>query len=632
MKSKISFFNKTIFKKNVTLYWPVWGIYTFFLLCALPIRLWFNYNDRYSHMGEEDKLIALLEAVEPGFYTFLIAVMATFAGMAIYSYLYNSKSANMIHALPVNRTQLYGTSVISGLAFLIVPQILSFILSVLVCLDAGITRVEYLAMWLGVSIATAIISFAIVTFCAFFTGQLVTLPIYVIIVNFLAVTMDYVIRFVVSSFAYGTSELLESSIQKVIEWLTPLVCYLQNVNIVREYDKLGYAVIGGSLQGEFYIISYLVVAVILYAVAYYTYQKRQIEHAGDLITVRWVKPIFRWGVGTIAGFMGSLMLRFIFMSIGIYINLFVYIIFLLLIGGIFYFLADMFVKKSFRVFRKANWKGCGAFSIVLLLSFAGLYFYSEVEQNYVPKASEVEHVLIDGHYSSVFSGENVGTAIEIHEAIRKNINELEVFEYRSNYTGVDYTYTSIVYILKDGRRFQRYYIIPCEGAGKEILEKLEAAEGGVENFLSSGFGSNYKNLTSFEGGWLDYCVNIGAQDSYGWLTEELTKVMANKLYQAVLKDAEEGTLIKYNVGSYNDMDKYEESFVYRIHFRFEIEDKHLSTASFWDKYYDREDESEGSAYISTNFDIAFGKDCKNIIQALIDTGIIESEDVLLWTE
>ena len=123
MKSKNSFFNKTIFLKNVTLYWPIWGIYALISFIMQPFMLWLVNNWSYFGNGytDEMKFRDLMDAVGFGGYVVLIAFGALLSGMALYSYMYNSKSANMIHALPVDRPQLYGTAVISGLAFLIVP-------------------------------------------------------------------------------------------------------------------------------------------------------------------------------------------------------------------------------------------------------------------------------------------------------------------------------------------------------------------------------------------------------------------------------------------------------------------------------------------------------------------------------
>lgn len=40
MKSKTSFFNRTVFKKNVTLYWPIWVCYLLYGMVKVPGQLW----------------------------------------------------------------------------------------------------------------------------------------------------------------------------------------------------------------------------------------------------------------------------------------------------------------------------------------------------------------------------------------------------------------------------------------------------------------------------------------------------------------------------------------------------------------------------------------------------------------
>ena len=148
MKSKKSFFNKTIFKKNVTLYWPLWAVYTVFLFCMQPMMIWvYNYNaNRRNDYTMTDRVRDLISSLSMEGYILLIAFFAMLFGMALFNYLYNSKSANMIHSLPVDRTELFGTNVLSGLAFLVVPQLFVAILSVFVCLGYGITKVHYLGI------------------------------------------------------------------------------------------------------------------------------------------------------------------------------------------------------------------------------------------------------------------------------------------------------------------------------------------------------------------------------------------------------------------------------------------------------------------------------------------------------
>ena len=38
MKSGTSFFNSTLFQKNLTRYWPVWALYAIVWIYALPVR------------------------------------------------------------------------------------------------------------------------------------------------------------------------------------------------------------------------------------------------------------------------------------------------------------------------------------------------------------------------------------------------------------------------------------------------------------------------------------------------------------------------------------------------------------------------------------------------------------------
>ena len=127
MKSKRSFFNKTIFLKNVTLYWPIWGLYTIFLVFVQPLTFWSRcyYSKFYDKYTYQDKLEDLIEVIYLDVHVYFIALMALASGMALFHYLYHQKSANMIHAFPIDRVQLFGTNVLSGISFLAVPQTIS---------------------------------------------------------------------------------------------------------------------------------------------------------------------------------------------------------------------------------------------------------------------------------------------------------------------------------------------------------------------------------------------------------------------------------------------------------------------------------------------------------------------------
>ena len=154
MKSKISFFNnffnKTIFLKNITLYWPIWVIYTVLCLIFQPIMLWFSFSVGSMMSGgytTEQRLQDLDYCVRFESYVVIIAFAALVTGMALYSYMYNQKSANMIHSLPVDRTQLLGTTLISGWAFLIVPLFVTAVITSMLCIAYEVPGVSYVWIW-----------------------------------------------------------------------------------------------------------------------------------------------------------------------------------------------------------------------------------------------------------------------------------------------------------------------------------------------------------------------------------------------------------------------------------------------------------------------------------------------------
>lgn len=632
MKSKISFFNKTIFWKNVTLYWPIWVVYTLFLVGAMPFSLWLSVHDRYDlNQLTEVRMIRLISYVmEPRYYVCVIAFAAVIVGMALFSYLYRSQSANMIHSLPVDRTELFGTNVISGLTFLIVPQIFTFVVTVLVCLTEGITKVEYLAMWLLFAMVTAFIAFAFVTVCAFFTGQLVAMPIYVVVINFLAYAISGLVSIVVTWFGYGVTDsgLMSSDI---LIWFSPLVNYLAKVDIGYTYDKWDN-INGLTMSGIECILVYFIVAIGLYALAYFVYRIRKVEHAGDLITVGVVKPIFRWGVGTLCGFYVTLFFTAIFGDVGYGFSYFGFSMGLLFFGVLFYFIADMFVRKTFRVFKKQNWKGCGLFCIALIVTFVSMAVYANIEERHIPNKKDIVYASVTMGYSAVYEDEDVEKILKVHEMILDNLDYYESRDRENSYT-LDYYENSegiyIQYYLKNGDTISRSYQIPYEGDGIEIIDTIRTLEAEPHNFLNDLLGDGYENVgnLSFSYGYLEL-QKLVVTETGGFskttvedASLELTSSQSLKLYEAVIADGLEGRLNKYN--SYYDMD-YEEVKGYTYYLRMEVTSLSSNNNARGVMY----EEYQRYNYIN----VEFGQDCKNIINAIAELGIegIESPEDIYW--
>ena len=149
MKSKISFINRTMLQKNVKLYWPIWTLYTIVLLLNGPFSMWSRFKNAefiYGKNWHKYMLDIISPAISMEADMIFIFVMALVTGMAMFSYLYNSRACNMIHSMPVTRRQLFSTNVLTGLLFMWIPQIIKYFMSFVICISYGNTKVVHIGI------------------------------------------------------------------------------------------------------------------------------------------------------------------------------------------------------------------------------------------------------------------------------------------------------------------------------------------------------------------------------------------------------------------------------------------------------------------------------------------------------
>lgn len=646
MKSKISFFNKTIFMKNVTLYWPIWGIYTLILLLMQPATIWLCNNMSYFANGYSDvmQFRDLMGTLGFGGYVVLIAFGALLSGMALYSYLYNSKSANMIHALPVDRTQLYGTTLISGGTFLIAPLFVTALLSSLFCIIYTIPGMGYIWLWFLNTAALAFIAFSIVTICALFTGHIIVLPMYVAAVNILSWLVYFLVNTVVTTFGFGVTELGDDAM-RLAGVFCPIQCFGDNLRWQYEYSETR-EIIGVSLEGTGYIWLYLVAAIVFYVSAYIIYRKRKIEHAGDFLTVNWVKPIFRGVVSVMGAIYGGMIVRAILLETRLGCSMPVFICFMLVAGVICYFAADMFIKKSFHVFKKKNWIGCAISCLVVLVSFFGMYGLAEKYENEVPELTDLKYAEIRMGYDITLYGDDMATILEIQKDILEKADYIEsrIADGESYYDMVTIRYQP------EGKEwiYRRYPLSRQDESLKEIYQKIEILEADEENYLKNTFGEDYAEVSIFYNGSLNAFIidpadreteDFYPQDSHSSISFD--EAQAKEIYYAMIADIKAGTLMKYNVndgkyayddGSYAegaDVEYYGSTQV-SISLEYQIPqdeaDANVSEPVKDDGYVVEDTYYEKSKYVYLDI----GPDCENVINKLVDLGIIKSKEHVWW--
>ena len=145
MKSKTSFFNTVLFKKNLTRFWPIWSLYLLILIFQMPVTLFKQALSITLYSSDSfTNLECLADVIRSGLAVLPICIFSLISAAVVFSYLYNSQSCYTMHVLPLKRRELFFTNYISGISFMVIPQIVAFLFSVIVCIVRNITHVEYL--------------------------------------------------------------------------------------------------------------------------------------------------------------------------------------------------------------------------------------------------------------------------------------------------------------------------------------------------------------------------------------------------------------------------------------------------------------------------------------------------------
>ncbi len=638
MKSKIYFFSMTIFRKNAALYWPIWMVYLIGLL-LMPVRLWIDLaedargayessNSLLSSANISREYSYLYDVFELEVYTAFAFVMAILTATALFSFLYSSKACQMIHAFPVTRRELYITNIISGFCFMLIPEILTFIFSVIVCLSYGVTCVQYIGIWLLFMMGISIIAYAMAVFCCMLTGQIFAGAAYFVILNFICPAVQYL--FSLAALSAGSGIGIYMNQYEYNKWLCPFSCLIDEVGFHEERYTNGILSSGIEAYGGSVIAWYLIPAVLFYVLAYVIYRHRQLEDAGNLVTVPFLKPVFRWGSGFMFGYAASLMLTPILAWV--IPNYFALLLMLLVgVGCVCFFLAQMLLKKSFKVFNLHSFAECMVFVLFLLASFGIMRGSVWLAAKQVPDCSDVERVCVVRSYPIWYSGSDIQHVIGWHEQIVERLEEIEKISRQNDFN--DYENIEMIYQMKDGTVISRQYLLPYDrepfsSINLELYSRESDAEVFLNNYLNEYmyvYGNRgcdvyctdytYQELYAVEGSLYFYKQNNG-----DWVDFKETE--AEALYEASVLDVKAGKLQKYNIINPAGARDMAESDFDGVELQLVLgsmpEISSLNSGDLMNTYI--------TVYLQ------FGSDCTNILQALLDNGIIASEEELYLEE
>lgn len=481
MQFGTSYFNKTLFAKHFARFWPIWGLYGLIWTVCLPLGI--LAGSRSGWMAADARVLPLNYLDTTGWFsaaTFLAVVFGLLAAMAVFSYLYSARSVSLFHALPLRREGLFLTSYLAGLGFLILPNLAVFLLALAAEAACGAVVFSSLFTWLVVSSLLGLFFYSFAVFCAMFTGHILALPAFYVVLNGLAAGLAVLFGQMAHEFLFGFDG--ASWLTGLASWLSPVLrlsaCHVV-IPTVMDAAGNGWADYASAyFTGLGYVALYALVGVALAALALAVYRRRQLETAGDVVSVSWVRPVFKYGVAFCAAVALGETLYSLFSALlprGVWGLL----LMLLLWGAAGYFVAEMLLRKKFWVFR-GSWKGCVVLLCCLTAAMCLMEFDVTGFERRVPDPARVQSVSLDagstapyddanGRTLTLETPEELAAVTELHRAIVARKAAIEGAEPDYTYEQLDgglevetsgQSWVQLRYTLTDGSVVTRSYRIP----------------------------------------------------------------------------------------------------------------------------------------------------------------------------
>ena len=436
MKSRTSFFNSTVLKKDITRFAPVWGLYSVYLLLV------FVAFSSYSGYSAARDLLDLCTGS-----AIIQMIYGVICAAVLFGDLFNSRMCNALHAMPLRREGWCLNRLTAGLLFFLVPTGL-FSLAML----ALVSQYWYVPLiFLGVNLLCFLFFFCTGALCSLLAGNRLGMLVLYAILQFFSVFIYSMVTVFYEPFLYGVPVDMDEVLR-----FSPIM-------MLSECEYLDLTKGGGIYEIYWEELRYLGITGLLGLLscwpAVLLYRRRKLEAAGDFLAFTWVKPVF---LGVYCLSVGMLLY-----ALGESFDTGVDVIFLLAGLAVGFFTGRMLLQRKVRVFQP---KAVGTFLLVL----AGLGISVGVVAwdllgivRRVPEVQQVEKVEIssgyDYHPLVLEENADLERIIAIHETCLED----REFDYG------EATSLLLTYQLKNGKRLTRAYSVRIDSdQGRYLEEKL----------------------------------------------------------------------------------------------------------------------------------------------------------------
>lgn len=556
MRSATSFFDKTLFRSQLKHTWPLWLGYTALWLFLVPVTLFSALSAYQGSYSAADASSLLLNAGVRGG-VFISFVFGLFFAMLAFSHLTQSRATNGFHALPVRRETIFLTAYLTGLFCQLSTILVTYLLG------AAVSAPLHLSFWsvtgaaMGSAMLEAVFFYSFAVLCMVMTGQILAAPVFYFVGNILVPGMEYLLRNFAGNFLYGYS----GHTDVALGFLSPpLYMYTMCTEVAiasietcesDSYYVTAYALERGSLM---ILAAYALAGLVIALIALLLYRTRKSEMTGSTVAFPWATPIFKYGVAfCTAVALGQFLYYFLFGQYRSSGNdsLPGTILCMVAAGLVGYFVAEMLIRKSFRVFR-AGAKGAAIVALALVLLGVAMSFDLTGYEKHVPDESEIESVYYTFSGMTSVTTDDADTIRRLtaaHQAIVKNRNEqariADAWDAdtlsQSDHDDIEPFSLRLTYYLKDGSQLSRSYSLYLRRseltAPSSATARVNALYMCRESVLCRVLGYGYEHLGDTPRFLDSYCYYY--DENSNTKDYALTAAQAGQVYAALMQDVQD---------------------------------------------------------------------------------------------
>ena len=551
MKLRTSSSNRTIFKKDITRFAPVWGGYTLMLLMGLLLAAEDRDYWTVGNMASSMEMMGLVACV----YGLLTAQL-------LFGDLFNTRMCNALHAMPVRRESWFGVHVISGLLFHIVPAAVVALIAIpMANMSYVVDAWQVPLLWLAGCTLYYLFFFGLSVFCVMCTGNRFAMAVVYGMVNIGSLLVYFLTEAIYAPLLMGVQVMSDT-----FEDLSPVFNTSGGWAISVERIKDGVAINEFGVEepvyhGEIklndekwvYMAIIAVIGVVLLALALQMYRKRKLECAGDFSAHKVLDYVFQVliALSSMAG-MATMVNGFFGMDEA-------HIAYIMAAAGLIagWFVGRMLMERTTRVFRLKNFLGMAAMLAAVALSIGLTVLDPLGIEDWVPKAEDLKSATLRLSYSTsveLTDKEDLEDIIAIHEkglALRLDGEDLavntppQIYDTKGAPVPIEETpayYVTIIYEKNNGRHSQREYYIWLDDPVTELVrEHCSTLDAVVGDYVADNEIITEAKLRSrvLAGGVRS--INAG---SVAVPEEFYTEEHLNALVDAIVADCQAGTLVQ----------------------------------------------------------------------------------------